>query len=165
MHVLQCVPSCAQLFVPPWTVTHQTSLSKGFPRQEYWSGLPLSTPGNIPDSKIKPTSPVSPALVVGFFTTEPPGKPKVGCINYLLLCNKSPQTQGCQSGSILFNTYSSAWQSSFPWHWKTETLGSWDCLSTDRTWMSAPRPEKRVPPISSPFSQEKPEPSFKRPTW
>ena len=119
-------------------------LSKGFPRQEYWSGLPLSMPGNLPEPRIEPTSPVSPALVIGFFTTEPPGKPQTGCVNYLLLCNKLPQTQGCQSGSILFNTYWSAWQSSFPWRWKTETLRSSDYLSTDSIWMSAPRPPAPV---------------------
>ena len=44
----------------------------GFPRQEYWSGLPYPSPGDIPDPGIEPTSP---ALAGGFFTTEPPGKP------------------------------------------------------------------------------------------
>ena len=37
--------SCAQLFVTPWTVTHQAPLSMGFSRQEYWSGLPFPSPG------------------------------------------------------------------------------------------------------------------------
>ena len=46
-----------------------------FSRQEYWSGLPFSTPGDLPDPRIKPTSPVSPALAGRFFTTGPPGKP------------------------------------------------------------------------------------------
>ena len=44
----------------------------GFPRQEYWNGLPLPPPGELPDLGIEPTSPV---LVGSFFTTEPPGKP------------------------------------------------------------------------------------------
>ena len=44
----------------------------GFPRQEYWSGLPFPAPGDLPDPEIKPASS---ALVGGFFTTEPPGKP------------------------------------------------------------------------------------------
>ena len=48
----------------------------GFPRQEYWSGLPFSSPGNLPDPEIEPESSVSLALADGFFTTEPPGKPK-----------------------------------------------------------------------------------------
>ena len=47
----------------------------GFPRQEYWSGLPVLSPGDLPDPGIEPESPKSPALAGGFFTTEPPGKP------------------------------------------------------------------------------------------
>jgi len=43
----------------------------GFPWQEYWSGLPFPTPGDLPDPGIKPASP---ALAGGFFTTEPLGK-------------------------------------------------------------------------------------------
>ena len=46
-----------------------------FPRQEYWSGLPFTSPGDLPDPGIKPESLTSPALAGGFFTTEPPGKP------------------------------------------------------------------------------------------
>ena len=46
----------------------------GFPRQEYWSGLPYPFPGDVPDPGIKPQSPVSLALAGGFFTTEPHGK-------------------------------------------------------------------------------------------
>ena len=44
-------------FATPWTVAHQTPLSIGFPKQEYWSGLPSPSPGDLPDSRIKPTSP------------------------------------------------------------------------------------------------------------
>ena len=58
-----------------WVVAHQTPLSLGFPRQEYWSGLPFPPPGDLPNSGIKPESSVSPALAGSFFTTEPPGKP------------------------------------------------------------------------------------------
>jgi len=43
----------------------------GFPRQEYWSGLPFPSPGDLPDLGIKPRSP---ALAGGFFTAEQPGK-------------------------------------------------------------------------------------------
>ena len=42
------------LFATPWTVARQASLSKRFPRQEYWSGLPCPPPGNLPDPKIEP---------------------------------------------------------------------------------------------------------------
>ena len=59
-----------------WTVTCQAPLAMGFPRQEYWSGLPFPIPGDLPDPGIEPMSPVSPALAGGFFTTVPPGKPK-----------------------------------------------------------------------------------------
>ena len=63
------------LFVTPWTVAHQAPLSMGFPRQEYWSGLPFPPPGHLPNLGMEPTSPASPALAGGFFTTELPGKP------------------------------------------------------------------------------------------
>ena len=51
-----------------------SSLSMGFLRQEYWSGLPFPSPGDLPDPG---TEPRSPALRVGFFTSEPPGKPSL----------------------------------------------------------------------------------------
>ena len=56
---------CVWLFATLWT-----SLSLGFPRQEYWSGLPFPTPGDLPDPGIKPTSLETPALAGGFFTTS-----------------------------------------------------------------------------------------------
>ena len=59
-----CVLSCIQLFAAPWTTAHQVPLSMQFSRQEYWSGLPFPTPGDLPDPGIEPTSPVSPALQV-----------------------------------------------------------------------------------------------------
>ena len=61
--------------VTPWTVAHQALLSMGFPRQEYWSGLPFPSPGDLPDPGIRPASPESPCIAGRFFTTEPPGKP------------------------------------------------------------------------------------------
>ena len=64
--------SHVKIFATPWTVACQASLSMGFPRQEYWSGLPFPPPGDLPDPGIEP---VSPALVGKFFSTEPPGKP------------------------------------------------------------------------------------------
>ena len=67
--------SCGQLFCNPRTVACQAPQSMGFPRQECWSGLPSSSPGDLPDPGIKRASP---ALAGGFFTTEPLGKPKVG---------------------------------------------------------------------------------------
>ena len=52
---------CQTLFEIPWTIAHQAPLSMGFPRQEYWSGLPFPSPGDLPDSGIKHTSLASPA--------------------------------------------------------------------------------------------------------
>ena len=72
--------SPVQLFGTPYTVAHQAPLSMGFFRQEYWSGLPLPSPGDLPNPGINP---VSPALAGGFFTTEPPGKP-IAVITQLL---------------------------------------------------------------------------------
>ena len=63
--------SHVQLFETPWIVAPQASLSQGLFRQEYWSGLPFPSPGDLPDPLIEPTSL---ALAGRFFTTEPPGK-------------------------------------------------------------------------------------------
>ena len=77
--------SCICFFATPWTVAHHTPLSVGFPRQEYWSGLPFSSPGNPLSTGMKPASP---ALAVvkklsGFFTVEPPEKP----VFYTAICH------------------------------------------------------------------------------
>ena len=77
MCVLSCF-SCVWLFATLSMDYSQAPLSMGFPRQEYWSGLPFSSPGDLPDSGIEPTVP---ALAGGFFTTEPPRKPgHWGCL-------------------------------------------------------------------------------------
>ena len=62
--------SCVQLFATPWTVACQAPLSMGFPRQEYWSGLPCPTPGDLPNPGTDPLSLMSPALADRFFTTS-----------------------------------------------------------------------------------------------
>ena len=56
---------------------HRAPLSMGFSRQEYWSGLPFPTPGDLPDPAVEPTSLASSALANGFFSTAPPGKPPI----------------------------------------------------------------------------------------
>ena len=71
------------LFATPWTVAHQAPLSMGFSRQEYWSGLPLPSPGALPNPGVEPVSLVSPVLAGLFFTTAPPGKP----LNSVTLCH------------------------------------------------------------------------------
>ena len=62
--------SCVHLFATPWAVAHQTPLSLGFFRQEYWSGLPFPTLGDLPDLGIEREYLTSPALAGGFFTTN-----------------------------------------------------------------------------------------------
>ena len=49
--------SHVQLFATPWTVVYQAPPSMGFSRQEYWSGLPFPSPGDLPDPGIEPRSP------------------------------------------------------------------------------------------------------------
>ena len=63
------------LFVTPWTIVHQAPPSMGFSRQEYWSGLPFPSPGDLPNPGIKPRSPT---LQADALTSELPGN--VACI-------------------------------------------------------------------------------------
>ena len=63
-----------QLFVTPWTVARQALLSMGFSRQEYWSGLPFPSPGDLTDPGIEPRSP---ALQADSLLSEPPGKSSI----------------------------------------------------------------------------------------
>ena len=63
--------SRVRLFATPWTVAYQASPSMGFFRQEYWTGLPFPSPGDLPDPGIEPRSP---ALEADVLTSEPPGK-------------------------------------------------------------------------------------------
>ena len=65
---------CIHIYVTPWTVAHQAPPSMGFSRQEYWSGLPFPSPGDLPEPGIKPRSP---ALQADVLTSEPPGKPYI----------------------------------------------------------------------------------------
>ena len=62
-------------FITPWTVGPQAPLSMASPRQEDWSGLPFSPPGDLSDPGIETESP---AVASRCFTTEPPGKPSTG---------------------------------------------------------------------------------------
>ena len=74
--------SCVQIFGTPWTVAYQAPQFMEFSRQEYWTGLPFPSPGDLPNPGIEPTSP---ALQAGALRPEPPGKPvrtKLGLINY-----------------------------------------------------------------------------------
>ena len=68
------------VFATPWTVAYQAPPSMGFSRQEYWSGLPFPSPGDLPDTGIKPWFP---ALEADALTSEPPGKHQYLLILYL----------------------------------------------------------------------------------
>ena len=65
--------SRVRLFATPWTLANQAPPSMGFSRQEYWSGVPLPSAGDLPDSGIEPGSPTFQAEAL---PSEPPGKPK-----------------------------------------------------------------------------------------
>ena len=73
--------SRVRLFATAWTVAHLASLSMGFSRQEYWSGVPFPSPGDLSHLAIDPAPLKSPALAGGFFTPsaaweasqQPPG--------------------------------------------------------------------------------------------
>ena len=64
--------SRVRLFATPWTAAYHAPPSMGFSRQEYWSGLPFPSPGDLPDPGIEPRSPT---LQADTLTSEPPGKP------------------------------------------------------------------------------------------
>jgi len=64
--------SCVWLFAIPWTVVYQASLSMGFSRQEYWSGLPFPSPGDLPDPGIQTQVSCNAGRAL---PSEPPGKP------------------------------------------------------------------------------------------
>ena len=92
-----------------WTVAHQAPLSIRFPRQEYQSGLPFSSPGDLPDPGIKH---VSPALAGRFIATELPGKPILVSIY-------------CQNGFLKM----------FQLHW--DIIDKWDFLGVSEDKESA----------------------------
>ena len=77
--------SLVRLFMTPWTVAYQASPSMGFSRQEYWSGVPFPSPGDLPNPGIKPGSP---SLQANSLPTEPPGKPLLKLYLYLFIINK-----------------------------------------------------------------------------
>ena len=84
--VLSVISNSATL----WTIARQTPLPTGFSRQEYWSGLPYPTPGDLPNPGIEPTSPLSLALAGRFFTTSAIWKAHI-------LCQLSSVVQSCNS--------------------------------------------------------------------
>ena len=74
----------------PLTVAYQAPLSMGFSKQEYWNGLPFPSPGDLPDTGIKPGSPT---LQADALLSEPPGKPHLHHID------EEKEAQGVKQGS------------------------------------------------------------------
>ena len=74
--------SCGRLFATPWAVAYQDLQSMGFSRQEYWSGLPFPSPGDLPNPGIK-IKPGSPTLQADALPSELPGKPRPVYREYL----------------------------------------------------------------------------------
>ena len=70
--VVLLVAQSSQTLATPWTVAHQTLLPMGFSRQEYQSGLPFLSPGDLPDTGIEPGSP---ALQANSLSSEHQGNP------------------------------------------------------------------------------------------
>ena len=84
-----CMHTCSvaksySTFCDPMTISHQDPLSMGFSSQEFWSGLPFSSPRELLDPGIEPASP---ALAGRFFTTEPPGKPSLALYSFVKFGN------------------------------------------------------------------------------
>ena len=101
-----------------WTVAHQALQSMEFSRQEYWSGLPFPSPGNLPNPGIKPKSP---ALQANSLPAEPPGKPILICLlAQRQLKKKSP---GCQ--------YSLQWPRPSTRHWWCSYQGTHGPVKTN----------------------------------
>ena len=111
--LLVCICSHVLFFATPWTITYQSPLSMGFSKKEYCSGLPFPSPGDIPDPRMEPTSPVSPAL-------------PAAAANSLQLCptlqpqRQKPTRLPCPWDSPDKNTRVGAISFSNAWKWKVK---------------------------------------------
>ena len=110
VYVCVCVCVCVllssvQLFATPWTIARQAPLSMGFSRQEYWSGLPFPSPGDLPDPGIKPGSP---ALQADALPPELLGKPWTPCLHgHLVRLHNTCPFLPLSTIFLLFNCVSS----------------------------------------------------------
>ena len=101
LKLLTGVRVCVCVCVTPWTVAHQAPLSTGFSRQEYWSGLPIPPPRDLPNSGIRPAAPT---WTGRFFSTEPLGNTywpltlrlllRLGYVSCGYLTAQSPEMNG-----------------------------------------------------------------------
>ena len=89
-----CVRRCSVVsFATPWTAARQAPVSMGFSRQEYLSGLPFSTPGDIPDPGIQLASPASPALQADSLPLSHLGSPHCCLVNTISHPISSPRLE------------------------------------------------------------------------
>ena len=96
--------SCPTL-ASPWAVACQGPPSMGFSRQEYWSGLPFPSPGDLPDPGIEPGSPV---LQADFLLTELQGKPAIpdwGTKILQAMCSSPPKQNSIKTNFTSFNFF------------------------------------------------------------
>ena len=111
-----------------WTVAHQTSLSIGVSRQEYWSGLPFSFPGDLPNRGIEPVSFMSPTLIGGFFTTSAAWEARY--ISCHLPGGSAGKESACSAGDLSLIPglgRSSEAENSYPLHY-SDLENSMDCI-------------------------------------
>ena len=80
-----------RLFETPWTVAYQAPPSMGFSRQEYWSGVPFPSPGDLPNPRLEPRSP---ALQADAFLSQPPGRPREDQLGIPQDCTASNHSAG-----------------------------------------------------------------------
>ena len=95
-------------FATLWTVAHQAPLSMEFPKQEYWSGLPFPSPGDLPDPGIKSESP---ALARGFFTTSTKARHKLLIIRKKIIYIYYITQKGdcCFSRLVMSDSFATPW--------------------------------------------------------
>ena len=89
--LLTCAFVLSRVSVTAWPVAHQALLSRGFSRQEYWSGLPFPTPGDLLDPGIERTSLMSPALASRFFITSTTWEAQIHYTSFKKKKKKGPQ--------------------------------------------------------------------------
>ena len=110
-----------QLFATSWTVAHQAFLSMEFSRQEYWSGLPFPTPGNLHNPGTEPESLLSPTSAGRFSTIVPPGKPSYRISSVAQSCPTLCEPMHCSTpGFPVHHQLPELAQT--PVHWVSDTI-------------------------------------------
>ena len=108
--------SRVRLFATPWTVAYQAPPSMGFPRQEYWSGLPFPSPGDLSNPGIKPGSP---ALQIDALQSEPHPSMTTGKTIALIILDSDSKESTCQCMRCRKCGFD-PWLGKIPWRRKWE---------------------------------------------